>query len=122
MSNHEDNIDEIEILEENKKSYKKKQIEEWSEQDVQNFLISNEFKEKDVNQLKDFNGKKLKGLSKEDCKEILGNANGIALFNCITNFEKGKLFFIKIFKVSCSFTIRSKSILYFISLKGKSLS
>jgi 5'(3')-deoxyribonucleotidase len=69
-------------------------MEEWSEQRVKEFLISNEFKEDVLIKFKDYNGKKLKDLSKDDCKEILDTSNGIALFNCIKNYNKhveGKL-------------------------------
>ena len=90
MSNLEDKIDEN-ILEENKKSYKEKQMKEWNEKDVKDFLKENGFKEDIINKFENCNGNFLSELKEEQCIRLLKDEfQGTFLYNCISSFEKGK--------------------------------
>jgi hypothetical protein len=96
----EDNIVEDEIIFEENKSYKKKQMKEWDAKDVQAFLKDKGFANEIVIKFNNCNGIFLSELKKEDCKELLKDEfQGTFLYNSITNFEKGNFIKVTITKV-----------------------
>jgi hypothetical protein len=56
-------------------------------------LKKNEFSNEIINGLKNYNGRFLSLLSRENCLEFFGLIDGTALFNCIKSlFKEGKIF------------------------------
>jgi len=71
-----------------KKSYKEK-VEDWTKDDVAVWLKDKGFNDEVVKDLKEVNGEILLLLTRQDCKDMLNDVNGIILFNFI-NQVKGK--------------------------------
>jgi hypothetical protein len=100
MSNNEGDVDESMITEEMEEStkkqheYKKKQMKEWKEKDVQDFLKDNNFDETKVKELKNYDGTSfLKLIDSLLCKQLFGEFENFRLKGLIDDIIK-KVFFI----------------------------
>ena len=64
-----------------------KQLEEWTAEEVQNWLLQNKEFAKFAPKFEGIRGKSLAGFAKDDLQKELGNLQGSALFNAVAKLK-----------------------------------